>query len=579
MGKKKPKRAGAGEPPAQGAAWPHWAALLLLAGLAAAIYGVAVKGPFLFDDFSYVTGNPLIRDFSAFAGLDGPLGVNQNVDTHFRTRSAAFFTFALNYALGGADPAGYHIFNIALHALNSFLVYWLGLLLLGRVPGRQAAPGAAPGLSEGQLRAGAAAAAVLFLCHPLQSQAVAYISQRFVSVAAFFSFLSLAAYLQSRLAAAPGRRASFYAVSLAAAALAMKSKENAFPLPFMIAAAEFLFFSAAPRQRVKLLLPLALTLLIIPATLIYNGGQPRSPLAAMSVSGGDKPDRLGYVLSQPEIVVSYLRLLAWPSGQSADHDPELRHSPSLPVLAALLLLAALAAYGLKLASSKERLRAAAGFGVLWFFVMNSVESSIVPIGDLMFEHRVYLPSFGLFLAAGALAAAAVRATAGRPAVRALGVSVFLAAAAAFSAAAHARAVAWSDEEALWRDTAAKSPRKARPHYNLGSVLVKRERFAEAAAELELALAAFPDNPDNADVYYNLGLARARLEEFPRAEAAFLAAQRLAPERDSPHFNLAVVYLKQGRPGEARRQLEEALRRNPGHAKARARLEALRAGGI
>lgn len=569
MGRKNKKPAA---PAAGGRAWKHLAALALLAAACAAVYAVSLKGPFLFDDFTYVTGNPLIRDFSAFAG--GPLpAVNSNVDTHFRTRAAVFLTFAANYALGGENPYGYHLFNIAAHALNSFLVYWLALLLLGRVPGRS---GGAPPEPGGHPRAGALAAALLFACHPLHTQAVAYVSQRFVSVAAFFCLAALACWLEARLSG-PGRRgALFYAASLLAAALAMKSKENAFPLPFMIAAADFLFFPAPPRGRLKPLLPLALTLLIIPGTLMWNGGRPRSPGAAMSVSGGEKPDRLAYLLSQPEIVVSYLRLLAWPSGQSADPDPALRRAPEAPVLLSLLLLAALAAAGLRLAKSEDRLKAAAGFGVIWFFAMVSVESSVIPIGDLMFEHRAYLPSAGLFLALGALAAGWLRA---RPETRPAVLAVVAAAAAALGAAAHARAAVWADEEALWRDTAAKSPRKARPHYNLGSVLVRSERFAEGAAELELALSAYPENPDNADVYYNLGLARARLQDFPAAERAFLAAQRLAPGRASPYFNLGIVYLRDGRPAEAKAQFALALQRDPAHQKAAAKLRELQALGF
>ncbi|HCC46745.1 MAG TPA: hypothetical protein DEQ38_01295 [Elusimicrobia bacterium] len=582
MGKKRPRPAAPEKAPGKvprAGFWAHAAVLLLLAALGAAIYAVSVKGPFLFDDHGYITNNPLITNFSAFFGERPQPGVNENVDIHFSGRAAAFFTFALNYAAGGLDPSGYHVFNIALHVLNSWLVYWLALLLFSRVPGRGGWADMTQGYTPGQLRAGAAAAALLFLCHPLQTQAVAYVSQRFASLSALFCLLSLGCYLSSRLSAGRAPRWAFYGAALLSAVAAMKTKENSFPLPFMIAAAEFLFFSAPLKARLKLLLPLLLTLLIIPAGLMYHGGEARTAAAAMTAAGGKNPDVKSYALSQPEALVAYLKLLAWPSGQNADHDPPLRTSAGAPVLGALLLLAALAAYGARLAVSEDRLRAVSGFGLGWFFVMSAVESSVIPLGDLMFEHRAYLPSFGLALCAGALAAWAARLTAGSRTARLAAAAVFLAACAGLSSAARARAQLWSDEGALWRDAAAKSPRKARPHYNLGSVLVRAERFAEGAAELELALAVYPDNPDNADVYYNLGLARARLEDYPRAVKAFLAAQQLAPERDSAYFNLGIVYLKQGRPEAARRQFEEALKRNPGHLKARAKLEQLAAAGL
>jgi tetratricopeptide (TPR) repeat protein len=572
MGKKRsPRPPPAIQPPAPRPAFlRHLAVLLLLAAAGAAIYYPSLGAPFLFDDHSYITGNPLIRDFSAFSGGAALPSVNENVDIHFRTRAAAFFTFALNYAAGGLDPAGYRVFNLALHVLNSFLVYWLGLLLFAAVPGR--AGGAAHAFAPGAALAGSAAAALLFLCHPLQTQAVAYVAQRFTSLCALFCLLSLACYLRARLPSGARSRAWFYAAALLAAVAAMKTKENAFPLPFMIAGAEFLFFCAPLKTRLKFLLPLALTALIIPAGLMFGGGQARTPAQALTAAGGQAPDMVSYALSQPEIVVSYLRLLAWPSGQNADHDPPLRRAPGLPAAAALLLLGALAAGGVRLALSGGTLRAAAGFGIIWFFAMISVESSFIPLGDLMFEHRVYLPAAGLALAAGALVAAQFRkGLRVRPAAAALLLCAGL------GWAARDRVAVWAGEEALWRDAAVKSPLKARPHYNLGSVLVRQERFAEGAAELELALAAAPENPDNADVYYNLGLARARLEDFPRAEAAFLAAQGLNPRRDSAYFNLGLVYFKQGKTALARRQFKAALAANPGHAKARAKLEQLGAG--
>lgn len=574
MGKKRhrspsaDRKADAGRRPGPAA---HLAVLMALAAVGAAIYYPSLKGPFLFDDHSYITGNPLIRDLSAFSGGNPLPAVNENVDIHFRTRAAAFFTFALNYAAGGLNPAGYRAFNIALHILNSFLVYWAGLLLFSGVPGRGERDG--PPAPAGAALLGSAAAALLFVCHPLQTQAVAYVAQRFTSLCALFCLFSLACYLRARISGGGSGRVFFYSAALLAAAAAMKTKENAFPLPAMIAAAEFIFFAAAAGARVKLLLPLALTMLIIPAGLMFGGGQARTPAAALAAAGGKNPDATSYALSQPEVMVSYLRLLAWPSGQNIDHDPPLRRSPGLPAAASLLLLAALAAYGARLAISGGPLRAAAGFGIIWFFVMSAVESSFIPLGDLMFEHRVYLPSFGLALAAGALAASQFMN--GRRAR--LAAAAVLAVAAGFSVAARARAGLWAGEEALWRDAAVKSPLKARPHYNLGSVLVRQERFAEGAAELELALAVSPENPDNADVYYNLGLARARLQDFPLAEEAFLAAQALNPERDSAYFNLGIVYLKQGRAAQARRQFEAALKTNPGHSKARAKLEQLGGG--
>jgi hypothetical protein len=189
------------------------AAAIVLAALAA--YSSAFGASFHFDDLSSIVDNPQIRELGR---LWPPSG----------TRWLGYVSFALNYRLGGLSVVGYHVANVAIHAVNALLVAWLAALTL-RTP---AVRGRTSEAIRGWLPL---AAGVLFVVHPLATQAVTYVVQRLTSLATLFYLLSVAAYVAARLRLADGRSrgraVALYALSLASALAAMKTKEIASPRP------------------------------------------------------------------------------------------------------------------------------------------------------------------------------------------------------------------------------------------------------------------------------------------------------------------------------------------------------------
>lgn len=527
---------------------PGWRAHLLpltaVLGLGLAAYANAYGGAFVFDDLAQVRDSTLARDLSSWL----PGGPGWRLEA---TRAVGYLSFALNHRLG-ASPGGYHAVNVAIHLANAFLVYALVVLALRapRARGSWLAPHA---------RAVAYVAAALFVTHPLQTQAVTYVVQRLTSLATLFYLAATVLYLDGRLAP-PGRgrlrAAASYAGLLACALLAMLTKEIAFTLPFAIVLLELALFDREGR-RWAALAPVLATALVIPVALATRTSLPAALSGAITGTRLERPPpRLDYLLTQPSVVVAYLRLLVLPAGQNLDHDVPIRHALLDPaVLSSAAVLAALAALAAVLLArtrpaARRPVNPAArlvAVGILWGFLALSVES-LVPIVDVMNEHRVYLPSAGLFMAAAvALAFLARRASGeGRAAwnLAAAGTVIAL----VLAGATLVRNTVWRSDLTLWRDAASKSPRKLRPVENYGTALISAGHPDRAVPVLRHALEL-----DGGSAYAHAQLAMALLSTGRAAEAEpeLREALRLEPRDPEALFNLATLLWQTGRRDEAR----------------------------
>jgi len=517
-----------------------FAAVLVLGVVA---YANALGGAFVFDDVIHIRDNPLVRDLSRVASLDGLRA--------YPHRWLAYLTFALNYRTGGLAPAGYHAFNVAVHLANAALVYAL-VLLAFRTP-RLVTSTLAP-----RARAVAFVAAALFVAHPLQTQAVTYVVQRMTSLAALFYLSSVLSFLRWRLAEPGGARARWYAATIALALLGMKTKEIAFTLPFAILLAELALFRTTRADLLRLV-PVLATAVVVPATHLWTGAPLSGTLSALGAlaPGQAPPGRLEYLATQLAVVVTYLFLILVPVGQNVDHDYPIHRSFLAPeVLSGAAVLLALAALGAWLAW-RTRARATrpldpaarlAAFGIGWWFLALAVESSIIPIVDVIVEHRVYLPSVGLFTAA-ALGIAALAAHRWEPAVAARRTIVVGAALAmGLAAAAFARNRAWASDVSIWTDSALKSPGKTRPWLNLGTALREAGRPEAAVAALRRALELDPASSYGRS---QLGAVLASMGRRAEAEPELRAALTAAPEDVEALFNYAVILWETGRRDEAR----------------------------
>ena len=449
--------------------------------------------------------------------------------------------------------------NVVVHLVNGLQVFGL-VLLAFRTPhlARSSLAGNAPVV--------AFAAAALFVTHPIQTQAVTYVVQRITSLATLFYLAAMLLYLSARLAPAGHRRQRVrYVLALAAALLAMRTKEISFTLPLALLLLEWaLFGRPTPRQWLGLA-PFGAIALVIPLTLLRIGQPVGQVLADASAATRVQTavSRLDYLRTELAVLATYLRLLLWPSGQNIEHDFPVQHafiSPrvawGLLVHASLLLFAAWTWRR----SSPQALRPIdpawrlASVGILFYFLAHLVESSVIPIVDVIFEHRVYLPSVGFFLAVAAVGTLLVRRLVpNRLAAVATGATV--AVALLLSGATIARNRVWRSDLALWTDAASKSPGRARPWHNVGIALSELGRHGEAVEPMRRAIRL---DPGWAKAQAELGGLLILSGRPAEAEPVLREALRLQPGETPTMFNLAEALWRTGRRKDAATVYQEYL---------------------
>jgi len=517
------------------------ASVALAAALCAAAlaYGPAIDGGFHFDDYGNILENWSIRD------LDRVLRDVRPLQLLGPDRPVTTATFALDYARGRLDPSTYHLTSLAIHLATAILVF---LLAMGAL--RRAASPNAPWI--------AAAASAAFALHPLQTESVAFAAQRSEVLAAALGLGALLALVES------GRRRSRAVVlGLVAAAtmlhlLALGAKAVAVAVPaafivhrLVLPDEDALPFGARLSRAMTLSAPLWL---LSAATVVRN-----LVVLGPGDTAGIHAGTLGpwrYLLTQLRVHWLYARLVLWPAGQNVEHamdgSPGLLHLPTAVALLATVgvLAGVIALWRLAERGRVEGSARVAAFGVLLFLVALTPSSSIVPIDDVVAEHRAYLASAGLlitvFTAGDALLRGMFRGEPGR--IRALLAAAVLA---ALGGALHARARVWSSDHTLWTDAVEKNPSSARAWANLGRAHDARGNSARAFEAYRRAEALAHRPADVATTAANLSAWYGERGEFERALATAARGLAVAP-RDPPlHHNRAAALWKLGQLAEAR----------------------------
>lgn len=529
---------------------------IVLAGLL--VYAGTFHVPFVFDDFSSIVGNPVIRNLDNF--FSNGIGYRYNP-----RRFIGYLSFAVNFRFGGLDVAGYHLVNIVIHLANALLVYLIVRMTMRtpRLAGSRLIP------RGGHI---ALASGLLFAVHPVETQAVTYIVQRFASLATMFYLGAIALYAAGRLAHTRADRfrgagsTALLCSAVLAGIVAQGTKEIAVTLPFAVFLYEELFFPPSSRKRGVFFCSIVMAAVSAVILMAYGTGTSIDKL--LSDVGGEmgaasvSPGR--YLLTQFRVIVTYVRLVFLPLQQNIDYAYPVYHSLYQPqVLASLVVILMLLGTGVALFVRANRggdpgLRLLS-FGIFWFFLTLSVESSVIPIADVIFEHRLYLPSAGAFMAISA-GIAFLGGRAPRTVVAVGCLLLFVLAGATLQ-----RNAVWSNAEALWRDAIAKSPDKARPYNELGNVYVDAGRYAEAIALFKTALVR---NPSYIQAHNNLGNAYDKIGDFDAAIAAYQVVLRLSPGQPAALNNLGGVYFRKGWVERAIAEYEAALRIKPDYADAR-----------
>lgn len=469
--------------------------LIVLIGLL--VYYNTLYSPFIFDDAANIVNNPLMKNLS-LAGLKGAF---------LSRRAIGIITFQLNYYFTEWNVPGYHVTNILIHILASLSVYRLLQLLMITEYIKNNSDDRFRNLPLPFF------AALLFVAHPVQTQAVTYIVQRFASLAALFYFIAIIAFLSARLNQKDSgdlltvKSVVWFTTSLLSAFLAFYTKETAYTLPIAIMLVELLFFRCTPKK--IFWASVASSSIVVAVILKYAPAAQSVQNALSAVDEATRvqtiTSRMDYLLTQFRVIMTYIRLLFLPVNQRLEYDFALSHSftewrvfCSFLVLLVLLLTAVWLLNKSNNGSPHPRLIA---FGILFFFLTLSVESSIIPIIDPIFEHRLYLPLFG---AVTAVPAAVMMFSWGRGETSEKSVCIgFLLISLILALTAYNRNRAWSSEVSIWTDTVSKSPNSARAWNNLGGIYIKQK---DANNSLKAIVRSIELDPSKADAWNNLGIA-------------------------------------------------------------------------
>jgi tetratricopeptide (TPR) repeat protein len=514
--------------------------LSLLAVVVILIYADTLTSPFIFDDLPNIFHNPHIRvpalsfENLAWAGFQSPEG----------RRPVANISFALNHYFNGYNPVGYHVVNILIHLACGIFLYLLAnaTLQTPALRSRYEKFGWIPFL-----------AVFIWLVHPLQTQSVTYIVQRMNSMAAMFYVLSMLFYVKFRMSTVAWMKWTLFAGCVLTVILAFGTKEVTATLPLFIILYEWYFFQDLGRQwaRRNFLLLAGVCLLFVIIALVYMDFDPARILKGYRFRDFTPAQRL---LTQSRVVIFYISLMLWPnpSRLNLDHDFALSYSLVNPAstLIAITAIIALIAFAILIARKEPLL----SFSILWFFGNLAIESSIIGL-ELVFEHRTYLPTTFVILAIVSLVFRYLKHA--LPAVIALSLVGTL-----FCAWTYQRNQVWADEISLYRDSAAKSPGKARPQNNLGAALSRQDRLPEAIGLYRVALGI---KPEFGDAHYNLGYALTKTGKLDEGLTHFREAVRIDPKQVKYLNNLGVALVLKGNYEEAIDHLTKALAISPSDA--------------
>ena len=455
-----------------------------------------------------------------------------------------WLSFGVTYAVAGMAPAAYHGGNLALHALNTVLVYGLAARLLAI---------ARPTSAATAVRAGAVVAALVFGIHPLRVESVGWITDRGDVLCATFYLVAVLAYLGF----APGGERRWLIVSLAAFAAALLSKEIAMTLPLSL-----LLLDAYPLRRgalgVRALLTEKAGYLVLSglgaALALFARGH-----GASWTSYADHGVVARVALAAYSLAFYPLKFV-WPSGLSPLYELPARVSALEPRFIAALAAVTVATALLVLL--RHRLPGAL---VAWLHaaVVVAPVSGLVHAGSQLVADRYsYLPGIGFAVVVGAGATCTIDAwRRGRLSPRIIGAMAIGAVVAlvALGTLSWQHAWYWRSSVSLWRWAVAADERCMLCHAKLGAALLAADAPAEAEPALRRALELAPDR---AGLRVDHGVALALTGREAEAEREFREATRLAPGSLTARINLAVLYTRQRRSADAVAVLREATAIRP-----------------
>ncbi|MBF0527352.1 MAG: tetratricopeptide repeat protein, partial [Deltaproteobacteria bacterium] len=514
----------------------------LITLLAAIAYAPSFNVPFIFDDITNICDKAIIYNPGSLK------------DFFFSNRPVADLVSWLNYQTAYLNVKWYHLTNLAIYLITGFIFFHILVKTIYR-----------EGLLErlGSRRDWVAVIlTLLFMVLPVHTQAITYIVQgRMTGLATMFYLAGLALFMAGVERREGYRSRLYYLGSWSSLLLAMGSKEIAITAPAMILLYDLFFVSRwdlsrlARRKWVHLALFSTIGYVIwLQFHFNYGPSVGVGLKEASAASGTISVKPFNYLISQFEIIIYYLKLLVWPTGLRLDYYwLPAKNITEFRVWGSFLLILGAVIFAVR-SSKRNRLMS---FGIFWYFITLSPESSFIPLADLVFEHRVYLPSVGYIFFLAGLADELLKLPAVTRRLKVVLTSVVLILT-IYSGLTFSRNLMWTDPLAFWEDNVAKSSGLFRPLSNLGAIYLIQNRVEDARRTTEQAVSVKP----HSIALSNLGLIYSRLGQPQRAKAILEQALKMNPNNAGALVNLAWEIHEQGDTRQAIELAEKAIKNEP-----------------
>jgi Flp pilus assembly protein TadD len=503
-------------------------------GTLVAYWPIHAAGFVEFDDPVYFAANRRVLQGISIDGIVWAIGAVVSANWHPLT----LLSHMLDATVFGADPAGPHLVNLALHTANVVLLFGLLRTLTGAMwP--------------------SAVVAGLFALHPLHVESVAWISERKDVLSTFFGFLALLAYVgYARRGGA--RRLWLVAAALTAGLLA---KPMLVTLPFVM-----LLLDVWPLERLR---EQGLRRLVFEKTPLFALVAAVSLVTFLVQRGAGAVQAMAILplsMRVSNALISYMQYIAktfWPV-DLAFYYPHPRTLRIGQAAAAALALAG----ATWCAWAVRRTRPQILVGWLWFAGMLIPVSGLVQVGLQAFADRyTYVPLVGLFVAVVWTIDDWVRR---HPSGRPVAACAWLLVLAAFGALTWRQASTWTNGRTLFAHALDVTSNNAVAHGMMGAVLLGEGRIDAAAAELERSIQI---EPGLAQSQTNLGVALAAQGRMADALPHFEQAVASDPTDARALFNLGNAWLRRGEPRRAEPMFRRAIAVDPDYAQAQKGLAA------
>ncbi|MBI1951963.1 MAG: tetratricopeptide repeat protein [Acidobacteria bacterium] len=547
--------------------------VLALAAVCLLVNLPSLRPGFIHDDHKIIEQNDRIRDLSRLPLLfESGYWTTGDIEVPSLYRPLTILSFALNHAVSGLRPFPFRMVNLLLHLLNAFLVFRLAARVFG--PGAVRPP--APPSGRQQVFPVPLFAALLFAVHPAHTEALGEVVGRAELLASAGVLGSILAFLRGRdaegRAHAAGRTEGegprprvWLALSLALFVMGFLSKENAVVTPALLAVADLLVARRRPAYAFHLVSAVALVSVLGLRVAVLGRLDPAVPIPFVDNPIAHLPFLEGR-LTALKVLARYAGLLLWPGTMSIDYSfrtiPHVTGGPDPASLLGLaLVLVWAAAVGLAWRKAPGVAFALACAGIAFAPVANL----LFPIGTIMAERLLYLPSAGFCLVAAAAFARVTTllpqpgAVPGRFTPALMGAAVLLT---ALSARTIARLNDWRDDYTIFRAALDVAPDSVRVLFNYGAACERRGEDDTAADAYRRAIGLWPRF---ADAQYNLAGVEARRRRWDKAVEHYRLALHEQPGNVQYLVNLARSLTGLGRSEEARDFLRRALALDPASA--------------